>query len=105
MSLYNELFGWFDMVGNYEERVVKNDQTAKFTVDTVLVTDRSWQYETAVAHKDFNNGDWIILEGADTKEEAIEVHEKWLAKLSSDDVTELVDCFTSAIYHKQKGVE
>ena len=97
------MLGFLDMAGNYNERVVKNDKTDDFTLDTALVTDRSWRYETAVEHKDFNNGDWIVLEGADTKEDAIKVHEKWLSKLANNDVNELIDCYLGETYHRQKN--
>lgn len=97
------LLGFLDMAGNYNERMVENDKTDDFTLDTALVTDRSWRYETAVKHKDFNDGDWIVLEGASTEEEAIEVHEKWLSKLTNTDVNELIDCYLGETYHRQKN--
>ena len=97
------ILGFLDMAGNYNERVVSNDKTDDFTLDTALVTDRSWRYETAVEHKDFNDGDWIVLEGVNTKEEAIEVHEKWLNKLANTDVNELTDCYEGVTYHRQKN--
>lgn len=96
-----EMFDWLDMINNYEQRMVKNDETEKFIIDTAQVTDRSWKYETAVAHDDFNDGAWIILEGTNTKEEALQVHNKWLNKLLTEDITELVDCFTDEVYTKE----
>lgn len=41
MSLFDELFGWQDMIGNYDERKVARDEVNDYIIDTVLVTDRS----------------------------------------------------------------
>lgn len=95
------LFGYMDMIGNYEERVVKNDKCADFTLDTARVTDRNWIYETAVAHSGFNNGDWIILDGCMSKEQAVEMHDKWLNKLQNEDITELTDYYTDEVFRKE----
>lgn len=54
-------FDFMDMIGNYEERLVKNTRTEKFTVDTALVTDRHMPYETAIKYDGFRNGEWIVL--------------------------------------------
>lgn len=96
----DELFAMFSMMGNYEERKVKNDECGKFTLDTCEVYDRPWKYETAVEHEDFNNGDWIILEGTDTRKAALEAHEKWLEKLKSG-VDSLEDCYEKVTYKRE----
>lgn len=93
------MFRFFDMVGNYEERVVKNDKLENFELDTALVTDRTWTYETAVKHEDFNYGAWIILQGTNTKDEAIKVHDEWLEKLKSG-VDELRDIYEDKVFKK-----
>lgn len=49
----------------------------KFILDTCLVTDSIQSYETAISHPFYNNNDWVILESYDTKEEAIQGHNKW----------------------------
>lgn len=66
----DNLFGILTMSGTHAQRVVKNTKRNTFTLDTARVTDRALPYETAVAHKDFNDGDWIVLEWSETKEEA-----------------------------------
>ena len=88
------LFGISTMSGNYEERAVARDEKEDFTLDTVLVTDRLWTYETAVQHKDFNDNDWIILDGCNDKEEALVIHNKWLEFLKKDDFSCLTDYCT-----------
>ena len=91
------MFSFLDMIGTYEQRAVRRDEKEKFTLDTAMVTDREWVYETAVAHEDFNNGEWIILEGAMTKQDAEAVHDKWLEKISGG-VTELEDIFDGYVH-------
>lgn len=98
MSLFDELFGWQGMIGNYDERKVARDEVNDYTIDTVLVTDRSWLYETAIMHEDFNDGDWIIVEGYDTKEDAIKGHKKWLEKCKIENIVQLTDCYTEQVF-------
>ncbi len=100
-ELLRNLYGISSMSGNYEERKVENTERANFTLDTARVTDRSWIYETAVCHKNFRNNDWIILEGSNTKEEAIEIHNKWLEFLEKDDYNTLTDCYEEYDYIRQ----
>lgn len=94
-------FGMFSMMGNYEERNVKNDKCDDFTLDTSEVYDMPWKYETAVAHKDFNGGDWIILEGTDTKEAALEAHAKWFEKLNNTVVDSLKDIVEELLFIRE----
>jgi len=72
------MFGisWIDMIGTYEQRKVANYKNDIFEIDTVRVTDRRFPYETAIRHKNFNDGDWIVLGFSSTKEEAQEYHDK-----------------------------
>lgn len=98
----DSLFGLMGMMNNYSERKVYNTKRENFTLDTARVTDREWEYETAVAHKDFRGGAWIVLEGSDTKEDAQEVHNKWLEILDRDNYDELYDCYENYTYKKFK---
>ena len=93
------MFNMFGMLGTYPQRMVKNDKFENFILDTARVTDRPWIYETAVSHKEFNNGDWIILQGTDTKDEAIKVHDEWLEKIKNG-VDELRDIFEDKVFKK-----
>lgn len=85
----------------YEERAVKRDEFKEFILDTVEVPDRSYAYETAVAHEKFNGGKWVILEGVDTKEEALTAHEKWLEKFKEDKVNELYCIYAEKTYKRE----
>ena len=67
------------MMGNYEARKVDRFENDLFTVDTALVTDKEQSYETAIAHKDFNGGEWIVLGWRSTKEEAQKFHDEMVA--------------------------
>ena len=99
-DLMLNIFGIISMSNNYEERKVANTEEELFTLDTAAVTDRTWKYETAVEHKHFNNNQWIILEGCNTKEEAIAMHNRWLALLRME-LPVLVDYYDNSIYFKE----
>ena len=92
-----------DMIFNYEERKVQRDECENFTLDTCEVYDRTWIYETAVSHKNYNNGKWIILEGTNTKEAALEAHKKWLKGFIEGVDYRLVDCYTKEIFYESEG--
>ena len=94
--------GVLTMIGNYEDRLVRNTKSDEhgFELDTVAVHDRPWNYETAVKHKGFEFEEWIVLDGCDTKEDAEEMHERWFFKLLSG-VDELTDIFTGDVFHKE----
>lgn len=100
MSLYDALFGWLDMANNYEQRVVANTKTDIYELDTALVTDRVHQYETAVKADGYRNGEWIVLEYADTKEDAQAVHKKWLETLDKAMPSSFYDVYEDRYYAK-----
>lgn len=91
---------WVDMLGTYEARVVDNFKNDLFTIDTAWVSDREQPYETAIAHKNFNDGDWIILGWSNTKEEAQIFHNRMVEFFSTRgiDVTKIVDAYTGVEY-------
>jgi len=64
------------MMGTYKDRVVANDVINGVTIDTALVTDSDQPYETGICSKEYNNGNWIIVELYDTKELSIIGHNK-----------------------------
>lgn len=66
---------------DYKERLVARDDKLDpdeipFILDTVAVDDREWEYETAIKHPKFNDNEWIVIRGYDTKEEAEAGHEE-----------------------------
>lgn len=79
-----ELSGFSDMMENYEERKVDNFEGKNgLNVDTCSVTDSEKDYETGIMHNAYNNGDWIIVELYDTKEQAQKGHKKWVKKMTA----------------------
>lgn len=70
------MLGFEGMIGTYKQRNVANFKNDVFEIDTSFVTDRAMPYETAIAHKEFRNGDWIILGWRETKEEAQKFHDQ-----------------------------
>jgi hypothetical protein len=87
-------FGIFDFLSitkNYEDRKVDKYKCKEFIVDTCWINDNDPPYESAVSHKDFNNGSWCVLEHYDTKEKAQIGHNKWVNKFKNDEVDVIVD--------------
>lgn len=78
MDFLDNMYGILSMSDNYEQRKVDNTKEDAWEVDTAMVTDRDWVYETAVRHTDFRNGLWIVVEGVNTKGEAFVMHDKWV---------------------------
>lgn len=70
-----------DSMDNYNERLVSRTSNldpdeVPFILDTVAVDDREWLYETAIQHPKFNDNEWIVIRGYDTKEEAKAGHKE-----------------------------
>ena len=97
---FEDFINIFSMMGNYEERNVALFENDVFKIDTSEVTDRALKYESAICHKDFNNGEWIILGWADTKENAKIMHNRFVEYFLSNDVTEITDAYTNKIFKK-----
>jgi len=90
------MFDFLDMIDNYEERLVANDKRDDVEVDTVLITDAEYQYETAVRHPKYNDNEWIIVQGYDTKERAMKGHNHWVKVMTADILpAKLVDVSTA----------
>ena len=91
------MFNYLSMAFNYESRSVarftKNDE---LIVDTCMVTDSAQPYETAVAHKAYGNGRWIVVEMYNSKEEALTGHNKWVSKMTAKELPESLYDVSSA---------
>ena len=88
------------MIGDYVLRKVDRTEADDFTVSTVAVVDRSWEFETAIAHKDFRDGEWIVVEGYQDRESAAAGHDKWVA-IAQDETTEsLTDLFECVVFER-----
>ena len=99
------MFDLFSMMGNYADRKVDRFETDLFAIDTALVTDRAQPYETAIAHKDFRGGKWIILGWRPTKEEAQKFHDEMVAYYTchGETVQKIEDVFEHVMYTREGG--
>jgi quinol monooxygenase YgiN len=79
------MFDFMSMTGNYENRKVSRFELGKLIVDTCSVTDTGHPYETAVAHPQFNDNKWIVVEQYDSREDAVKGHNKWVETMTSRD--------------------
>lgn len=92
------MFNFSSMADNYEDRKVDRYEADKMIIDTASVTDGNQPYETGICHPEYNNGDWVIVEAYDTKEEAQEGHNKWVARMTSGNLpSSLKDCQNSGV--------
>ena len=87
-----------DMLGNYEQRKVARYEEGELVIDTCSVTDGNKPYETAVAHPQYDNREFIIVDAYDTREESLAGHENWVSKMTTEPLpNELVDCLNSDV--------
>lgn len=87
----SDFFG-LGMIGSYKSRKVDRFEADWGFISTARVTDGSKPYETAVQHKDYGDGNMVIVECYDTKEQAQAGHVKWVGIMTSNPPDELVDC-------------
>lgn len=93
-----DFLGMSEMLGNSKDRKVDRYERGDLFVSTVYVTDGRKDYETAVAHPDYNNGDIIIVECYDTKEEAQHGHNSWVVAMRDEPLPDkLTDCVNAEI--------
>lgn len=73
------------MGSNYENRKIKRHEVeGKLIVSTVRVMDSEFLYETAICHRSYNLGLWVIVANYNTKKEAEAGHEEWIKTMTSD---------------------
>ena len=97
-EIINNLNGILEMKDNYEQRKIKKTEEKDFILDTCFVTDRDWLYETAVSHINFNDAEWIVLGYADTKDDALAIHDEWYEKLKDGHIDKLKDVYSGRVY-------
>lgn len=102
------------MMGNYEERKVGHYKKNGVFVSTCLVTDSDQPYETAVAHRRYNNGNMMIVEMYKTVEDAKAGHKKWVKTMtgkrlpktifdrSTSDIAKLMDDVTKEPWREKQ---
>ena len=83
------MFGFMEMVGNYEDRVVGRHEYDHGFISTAAVTDGEKPYETAVSDSRYEDdrGDTsttLVVESYDTKDAAEAGHESWVRLMTGD---------------------
>ena len=69
------------------------------------INDSDHTYETAIAHPDYNDGKWIIVEGYHTKEDAQIGHEKWVKAMTADSLpAQIRDVSTATVARMKDSV-
>lgn len=92
------MFGFLQDAGNYEQRKVGCDDFEWGFISTAAVSDGAKPYETAVQHKQYGDGNMVIVEAYDTKAEATKGHAKWVATMTADVLPKVLkDCCNSDI--------
>lgn len=83
--------------GNVDFHVGKNER-GDLAVSTVcpLMQDTEHLYETGIAHPEYNDGHWVIVEEYDSKEEAAKGHKQWVKRVDTDQLPECLPDVSSA---------
>lgn len=92
-----EKFDFLRDMGNIAERrvaVYGKDEDGLF-VSTMAISDSTKPFETAIGHPDYDDGNLIIVELYDTKEEAEIGHDKWVDTMSNNPPRQLIDVSTA----------
>lgn len=84
------------MMNDYDDRKVARDEYGWGFISTVFVIAGRKDYETAVKHPDYNDGDMVIVDCYATEKEAKRGHQKWI-KIMENPPDQLKDCANSEI--------
>jgi len=86
--------GMFDFLfdDDYETRKVDHYETEELIVDTCAANDQPepYEYETAIRHKRYRDGKWIVVGLYKTKSESILGHKKWIGVMTAKKLPELL---------------
>lgn len=87
--------------GSYSKRKVARYDGDGWFISTALVYDAEGpQYETAIVHPEYNEGEHVIVEVYSTEEKAEEGHERWVEVMTAGELPdELVDVYLSPVKH------
>jgi hypothetical protein len=80
------MFGFLNMMDNYEQRKVARFEESGLIIDTAAVTDSSQPYETGIKHPKYRGGNWIIVELYGSKSVAEAGHEKWVKTMTAKEL-------------------
>jgi hypothetical protein len=94
------LFDFLNDLDNYDDRKVDRFESdeGNLLIDTCKVSDGKQDYETGIAHDDYNDGKFIIVEAYDSAKDAQVGHNKWVKIMTKGELPdELIDCGNSEI--------
>jgi hypothetical protein len=92
------MFDFFSMAGTYEERKVALYNEGGLVISTAMVTDGDLDFETAIKHPDYNDGNFVIVEAYDSLSDAHEGHERWVEIMTAEPLPDaLRDCQNSSV--------
>lgn len=89
------------MKSSRAERALLENTVNDYHIDTCKVFDRDWHYETGIRHPSFRGGEWVIVRGYDTVEEAKAGHLMWCEKAKAG-FQKLYDVFEEKIFCKER---
>lgn len=88
--MFGKMFSFLD---DFERENVGHDENGEVIIDTCLVPDGVMPYETAICHPEYNDGDWIIVEAYDNRDDAELGHKKWTETMMAETPPDtLKDC-------------
>lgn len=86
-------FNFLQDMGNYQDRKVDRFESDDLIVSTARVSDGLQPYETAIAHRYYNDGNLIAVQGYDSKQEAQDGHDKWVKIMTDENLPDsLTEC-------------
>lgn len=92
------MFNFFSMLDNYEQRKVGRLDAEWGYISTAEVNDAEKPYETAVRHREYNDGKLVIVEPYNTREEAEHGHQRWVEVMTANTLpAQLIDRGLSGI--------
>lgn len=91
------------MAGTYESRKVGRYDKNGVVISTCSVIDSPEPYETAVSHKLFNDGSYIIVQKYDSTEEANKGHEAWIKKMTAKKLPETIKDVSTDEWNTKMG--
>jgi hypothetical protein len=92
------MFGFLPDFFNHEERQVARFEGEDSVIDTARVSDGQQPYETGIAHPEYNDGKWVIVEAYPDKATALFGHGKWVKLMTAGALpVSLEDCGNSEV--------
>lgn len=59
-------------------------------VSTIKCGDGLYNFETAISHKDYNEGEWMIVAAYNESDSAVSGHNEWVVLMTSEELPESI---------------